>query len=70
MKNNDFMLLLKYAAITGNVLFVLWVSFNAVKENFQGTIYEKISGVGLICLLIINCILILNKGKAKQFFNQ
>lgn len=31
------------AAVTGNILFVLWVSFNGLKEHFQGTIFEKLS---------------------------
>jgi hypothetical protein len=34
---------LKYGAIAGNILFILWVTYNAVDDNFSGTIYEKIS---------------------------
>lgn len=60
MKKTAIILFLKYAAIAGNFLFILWVSFNAAKEGFQGTIYEKISGAGLIGLLIVNCYLLIN----------
>lgn len=70
MKKTDIMLFLKYAAITGNFLFILWVSFNAAKEGFQGTIYQKISGAGLIGLLIINCFLLNNYKPQKGSVNQ
>ena len=70
MKNNDFMLLLKYAAITGNILFVLWIAFNAMDEGFRGTLYEKLSGIGMICLLILNCILLISKSQKQAFTQQ
>jgi hypothetical protein len=55
----SFILLLKSGAIAGNVLFILWVSFNALKEHFAGTVYEKISYVALMGLLITNCFLLI-----------
>lgn len=51
--------LLKWTAIAGNILFMLWVSYNAMHERFQGPLWEKLSYVGLMGLLIINCILLL-----------
>ena len=51
--------LLSLAAIAGNLLFMLWISYNGIKEHFRGTIYEKISYIGLMGLLIINTVLIL-----------
>ena len=54
-----FILFLKSGAIAGNLLFILWVSFNAIKEHFSGTIYEKISYVALTALLITNCFLLI-----------
>jgi hypothetical protein len=69
MKKKDLIILLRYAAISGNILFILWVSFNAMDEGFQGTPAEKISGVGLIGLLAINCFLILNSKLPEQLIN-
>ena len=51
--------LLSLAAISGNILFMLWITLNGLKEHFQGTIYEKLSYVGLMGLLSLNTILII-----------
>ncbi|MDB5006499.1 MAG: hypothetical protein JWP45_892 [Mucilaginibacter sp.] len=51
---NQLICLLRYAAICGNVLFILWISFNAMDEEFQGTVPEKISAVVLTALLATN----------------
>jgi hypothetical protein len=48
----------KYLAIAGNVLFILWMSFNAIDEHFKGTILEKMSYAGLLLLLLLNIALI------------
>ena len=42
---------------------MLWVTYNVIKERFSGTVYEKISYVGLIGLLILNTLLILRDKK-------
>jgi hypothetical protein len=60
-----FILLLKSGAIAGNLLFILWVSFNTLKEHFAGTVYEKISYVALMGLLITNCFLLIRSFKAE-----
>jgi hypothetical protein len=57
--------LLTWAALAGNILFMLWVSYNGIHEHFRGTVYQKISYIGLMGLLAINCFLILRKGYAK-----
>ena len=56
---------LKYGAIGGNVLFILWVTYNAIDDNFNGTIYEKISYVALMALLLTNCFLLIRSFKAE-----
>ncbi|HEY8782602.1 MAG TPA: hypothetical protein VIM16_13340 [Mucilaginibacter sp.] len=56
--------LLKYGAIAGNILFVLWVTYNAIDSGFSGTTYEKISYVALMALLITNCVLLIRSFKA------
>jgi len=50
--------ILRYVAVAGNVVFILWIAFNAIDSGFKGTIYEVVSGMGLIFLLWINIILI------------
>jgi hypothetical protein len=64
MQNKTSTALMRSAAIACNILFVLWMTFNALKEGFSGTIYEKISYAGLICLLALNSYLVL--GGARQ----
>jgi len=56
--------LLILAAIGGNILFMLWITLNGLKEHFSGTIYEKVSYVGLVFLLILNSVLLL-RGRRK-----
>ena len=58
--------LMKFAAIAGNILFMLWMTYNGLKEHFSGTLHEKVSYVGLMCLLILNSWLILSAEKQKQ----
>ena len=66
MLNKNFIPLLRSAAIAGNVLFVLWVTFNAVKEGFRGTIWEKLSYAGLMCLLALNSYLVIKARNQEQ----
>ena len=54
---------LRNLAIAGNVLFVLWIQFNAMDEGFKGTLPEKLSAAGLIGLLIVNSALLLTSQK-------
>ena len=37
MKNISLYTLFKYLAIAGNVLFILWVTYNGIDEGFSGT---------------------------------
>ena len=59
----SFSTLLKYLAISGNVLFVLWVSYNGIAEGFKGTIYQIMSYIGLVILLALNTILLVRKDR-------
>lgn len=61
MLSTSFINTLRYAAVGGNILFILWVLFNAMDEGFQGTLPEKFSMVGLILLLTLNSLFLLNK---------
>jgi hypothetical protein len=46
-------------AVIGNILFMLWVSYNAVVERFEGSLWQKLSYIGLMGLLTVNTMLIL-----------
>ncbi len=59
--DRNFYKLLRYVAILGDVLFILWISFNAIDEGFKGTIYQKVSYIGLVSLLILNIGLLYRK---------
>lgn len=65
MLNKQFIGFLRFTAISGNILFILWVTFNGVKEGFSGTIYEQLSYIGLMGLLLINSFLILTRPNQK-----
>jgi hypothetical protein len=61
--------LLYWLAVAGNFIFILWILYNGIDENFQGTIPEKVSYISLISLLGINSFLILkskNQLKSKN----
>jgi len=66
MNNERFIALLRYAAITGNIFFILWVTANAAKNGFKGTIYEQLSYVLLMVLLVTNIVLLLTKASPKN----
>ena len=60
MKNNSAIYnLLQSAAIAGNAFFVLWILYYGIDEGFQGaTIYQIVSYIGIIFLLILNSFLL------------
>ena len=57
------MALLKDAAISGNVLFILWTLFNAMDEEFNGRLLGKLSAIGFEGLLIINSFLLIKQAQ-------
>jgi len=65
MNNKQLSDLFRYAAIAGNILFVLWISFNAMDDGFKGTLVEKACGITLIMLLATNSFFLLRKQTAK-----
>jgi len=67
MTKNFMIDLLRFAAIFGNVIFILWIAYNAIDEGFRGTIYQIISGIGIILLLILNTILLsIKRGRSES----
>lgn len=59
--------ILTVLAVIGNILFMLWITYNGINEGFAGTLPEKVSYVGLMGLLVINTILILS-GRFRQTY--
>ena len=49
---------LRYAAIAGDAVFVLWVLRNGLEQGFRGTPVEMASAAGLIVLLVLNAALL------------
>lgn len=47
--------------IIGNVVYVLWILFNAIDSGFGGSPVAIVSYIGLIALLIVNTLLIISK---------
>lgn len=58
-----------WIAIAGNFVFILWILFNGMNENFQGTLPEKASYAGLMGLLATNSFLLLRSRQIQQTEN-
>jgi len=43
--------IISFAAVAGNILFLLWILYNGINENFTGTTMEIISYITLMVLL-------------------
>jgi len=52
---------LRYIAIAGNIILVLWILRNGINEGFKGTPLEIMSYIGLMILLVLNSILIYSR---------
>jgi hypothetical protein len=50
-------------AFIGNIVFILWITFNGINEGFKGSLVEKASYIGLMGLLAINSFLLLGRSK-------
>ena len=68
--NKQLISFLRFASISGNILFILWMSFNAIDEGFSGTLPEKISYIVLTGLLITNCFLLITKFQKQESAGQ
>ena len=58
--------LLSLAAITGNILFGVWILYNGIHERFSGTILEKISYISLLGLLAVNAFLLIHNNRQQN----
>jgi hypothetical protein len=48
-------------ALAGNIVFILWITYNGIKEGFEGSLVEKASYIGLMGLLAINSFLLFGR---------
>jgi len=48
-------------AILGNIVFLLWITYNGIDEGFKGTNIQIASYISLLLLLILNTALIYHK---------
>lgn len=53
---------LRYIALAGNALFILWIAYNGIDEGSRtvGRL-EIVSLVALVCLLVLNIALLLKR---------
>ena len=65
-ENSPIIEFLSWLAIAGNILFVLWILYNGIKESFQGTTIEKISYITLMGLLAVNALLLIRKNRRRS----
>lgn len=59
-KNSTLLQYFIIIAISGNILFMAWITYNAIKEHFSGNMHQKIIYLFLMGLLIINSWIILS----------
>lgn len=59
--NSKFISQIRPLIIAANILFVLWIVFNGIDSGFQGTIFEKLSFISLIVLLLLNSYILVKK---------
>jgi hypothetical protein len=52
------------AAIMGNGLFILWITYNGINEGFAGTLPEKVSYICLLVLLGLNTVLLARRARS------
>ena len=53
------MKLIRYAALIGDAMYILWIAYNAIDDGFQdiGTIRGLVP-MGLVVLLLLNLVLL------------
>jgi hypothetical protein len=49
---------LRFVAIAGNVLYLLWVMYNGVSEGFRGTPVYIVTMIGVMGLFVLNAVIL------------
>jgi hypothetical protein len=55
--------LLRYVAIVGNGVYILWIVWNGINEGFKSTPVQVVSYLGIITLLALNGVLLYRQTK-------
>ena len=55
--------LLLSVAITGNILFMFWMTYRRISESFKGSIYQQLSYIGLMALLLTTIALLFHESR-------
>lgn len=59
MKNPPLLVVyLRYLALTGNTLFILWITYRDIGQGFHGTPMQAVSYIFIVFLLLLNSSLI------------
>jgi hypothetical protein len=58
--------LLTWVAITGNILFMLLMTYRRLNESFKGSIYQQISYIGLMGLLLVTIVLLFHERRRQR----
>ena len=61
--NKDYVYkLLRYFAILGNIVFILWIIYNGIDEGSKGsTIVQDLSYISLVFLLSLDIVILYRK---------
>lgn len=62
MNGNPIYNLLRYVALFGNAVYLLWILRNGINEDFRARPVELVSCVGLMFLLALNFVLLYRRG--------
>jgi len=63
MAKKAFYKYLRIVAVLGNVLFILWILFNAMDSGWKARPVEIMSSIGLVILLLLNAYFLTTKVK-------
>ena len=61
--SKEIIIFFRYAALAGNILFILWIWYNGINEGFKATAMQLIVFISLTLLLITNSVLLFIKHK-------
>ncbi len=63
---NQLKKMLGWLTVAGNLFFILWIWYNGINENFEGTTVEKLSWLLLTALLASNTLLLLGRRRVQS----
>ena len=61
--------ILFWIAITSNILFMLLMTYKRISESFKGSIYQQLSYIGLMVLLLVTVFLLFHARRRQRIIN-